>query len=459
MTTTLKAIRRQMLQMVPYAATGGLGREIAVASLTTTTCVSTALAVGTLSSQKYAQRWLVRADAANTADRERLISAYASSTGTLTHAGTNYADTTAGTEVAEILFHEPIRYDYAIQETLRRTRRLVRTGIPVRQNTTRYYLGQLAPWVTSPSHISGVKFTRSKQISANRYFDHWNTVSSAGALEPDDWTLSGTSATWVRGTDTSRLRNTYRLAVTRSTNNVLVSQGIGILGNGVWGDSLRGRDICGVAVVDASAASVARLQLVTGGVTTSGSYHSGSDDPEELTVTTTVPAGATSLIFRCSIETTDGTYNIHEMYLLVDSTAPDDEDRRDVWGEYDIPYRVEQASGEIVIDVPQQGFPGRLILESYRPYPQFDSARVIAGTADADVSDAPPVLIATGAIARLYEGLAQTEDVQADMYGRMSKEWTRRFEQMALSHTAKTDKQEFGLPLPTSGFSSPARPR
>ena len=93
--TTLKSIRRAM-----YLRPGsGVGQTEVIASLTTTTAVVSKLATGTINSEKYLRKWLIRAEAASQpADRERSCSAFSSSTGTFTHAGANYADTTATSE-------------------------------------------------------------------------------------------------------------------------------------------------------------------------------------------------------------------------------------------------------------------------------------------------------------------------------------------------------------------------
>ena len=91
---SLKEIRREMYRRHP----GALGRTESIASLTTTTAVVNALATGVIDSEKFVRKWMLRAEAASAADRVRIVKTFASASGTFTHEGTNYADTTATSE-------------------------------------------------------------------------------------------------------------------------------------------------------------------------------------------------------------------------------------------------------------------------------------------------------------------------------------------------------------------------
>ena len=91
MATSLKEIRREML-----ARNQALGLKFNLASATTTTAVVTALAAGGFTQGRFFGRFLVRAEAATAAgaDRVRRVTDFTASSGTLTHAGANYTDTT-----------------------------------------------------------------------------------------------------------------------------------------------------------------------------------------------------------------------------------------------------------------------------------------------------------------------------------------------------------------------------
>ena len=113
---TLEAYRQEMHQRSRHAT----GRVLETpTSITATTLVIASLATGTVTSGKYGAKWILRPDAASQpADRVRLTTetGFASATGTLTHAGANYADITATGESIEILEYEPYLLDTAIQE-------------------------------------------------------------------------------------------------------------------------------------------------------------------------------------------------------------------------------------------------------------------------------------------------------------------------------------------------------
>ena len=99
---------------------GDLWREDAITSLTTTTIVSNSLLFGGISNDRYAGQWAWRPDTTTTADKTRYITAFASATGTLTHAGTNYSDTTATGENVIISRVEPYIVRQAIDSAVRR---------------------------------------------------------------------------------------------------------------------------------------------------------------------------------------------------------------------------------------------------------------------------------------------------------------------------------------------------
>ena len=80
-----------------------------------------------------------------------------------------------------------------------------------------------------------------------------------------------------------------------------------------------------------------------------------------------------------------------------------------------------------------------------------------AGSADADVSDVPMELTAVGAIARMFEGMAQTDSKDRKRFGELAAEWDRRFETMALEHydQAVTGGRNHGWPLPIGRMLAP----
>ena len=107
-------IMQEMFREAPV-----LGPVESIASGTVTTCVVSRLATGSTSANRYRNWRMLRPDASAAADRERICSAFADITGTLTHAGANYSDTTFTNESLLLLnpAFEPHYVDAAIRET------------------------------------------------------------------------------------------------------------------------------------------------------------------------------------------------------------------------------------------------------------------------------------------------------------------------------------------------------
>lgn len=450
---TLKEYRRAMLDLWPE-----LGRVVPVSSLTTTTAVSSQLAVGSLSSEAYTNRWLVRADAAASADRVRLISAYTASSGTLTHAGASYSDTTATNENAELLKYEPWLYDAAIQEAIGKLRYVDRAVLPWIQNQRRYYLGDLA-WVDQPNRVVKVAWTQSPVVSRDRFIEKWNTVNTSGVLQPDLWTLAGSGATAARSTTQNR-RSRYSTALVRSGTNATLTQTCSLLLNGTDNDEdLRGKTVRVVGLGWASAASQLRFQIGDGTQTVSTSYHTGGSSWEELSTTIDIAAAATTLTIAASVETTNGTVYVDECYAVPDANWGDAV-RRDAYPETTLArgdYRFEQAAGEVAILLP--GYPrgGQWVFFTSRAYPKFDATRLAAGTADADAMDAPLVPVACGAIAELLEGMVGREGVDDTRIASLAAFWGRRAAKEAAKHFGTEETPRGGVDLPRALLAPAAR--
>ena len=454
MPTTEKAIRRQMYLLDP-----SLGRSESVASLTVTTCVVTALAAGG-SDQRFVNWWIIRSDSTNTADRRRLCNPFAPATGTLTHAGTNYADTTATDEIVELCRFEPIFLDKAIQQTLFKLLRRDTINVPLRRSARHYYLGNDLTWLRDPNDILELRYSSSPILNRNDEFNRHNTVTTGGVLQPDDWTLAGAAGTMARSTTqvdpaVANYNAAYSLAMTRSGTNLTLTQTVGLLETGVSGDSLQGAAVCGFLRCWSAVASQVRLRCTDdGGSTyTSSDYHTGGSGWEELTFTKTVSATATNLQVVIAI---DGSNTV--CYLsrcrLARTSAVDDSLRRAAYQESTIPrenYRYEQGPGMLSVlgqDLPSTG---TLHIDSKRPYPQFDATRLTGDNADADASDAPVDIVATGALAELYRGQSMdSEHSETDRkeYASRYAFWLGKFEVAAKKPLYVPSRGPSGLPLP-----------
>lgn len=443
---TQKEYRREMVRRLPGDQ---LGRVETIASLGAQTAVVTQLAGGTRSSSEFAGRWMLRAEAASPpAERVRRCSSFTASSGTLTHAGTAYSDTTATNEFLEIWNHEPYLIDNAVQMALARLVRCDRTEFPTVSGQMRYPLSALS-WITGAGQIDRVTYSPNPVISRDRYLEKWNTVNATtGALNPDWWTLAGSGATIARSTSINR-RMATSTSLTRASNNVTLTQTVGLLLNGTAvgnGEDLRGKTLTIVGVGYATVASRLRFQVYDGTQTVSTSYHSGGSSWEELSTTITVADTATTLTIAASLETGDTTAYVDECYLV--ENAITDGVRRDSYEEYEIPKMLDQGFANPVLLVEPRGRGGQIIVYSRRPYPQFDATRVAGGTADADSSDAPLVEVATMAIARLYEGLARNGGEDTSRYSQIASDWNTRAEHLALAHYVQTEPPKGGINLP-----------
>ena len=444
---TLKAIRREMISRLPGES---LGRVEAIASLAVGSVTVTALATGGRSSDEFTGKYMVRAEAANVADRVRRISSYTTGSGLLSHGGTNYADTTATSETVEILRFEPYLLDNAINLSLARLRRRHVTEFATVQGQRAYNLSDLT-WVQGPGDLTGVSVRESPVLARDEWHQSWGTVNTSGALQPDWWTLSGSGASVARSTAHAEQRQ-YTAALTRSGTNATFGQTIGLLLNGTPaanGEDLRGKTVTVAGRVWADTGSQIRLQALDGTQTVSTSYHTGDSTVQELSTTIAVASTATTLTVRWSIEV-DGTAYVVRTFPLENTLT--DPVRRDAYREFSLrpgDYELDTSYAQPMLRI-GDGLPrGRqLRIWTARAYPQFDSARLAAGSADADSTDAPLDVVAAMAIARLFEGEARNPGEDTGRFASIAGDWGRRAERLALAHLAQTEPPKGGIGLP-----------
>jgi len=397
---TQAAIRQRMLQIEP-----SLGRTVAIAALAARTIEVDALKTGVVADSKFLDTWLLRPDCATAADRVRICSAFNSGTGVLEHEGADYADTTVGTEQLELHEHEPYHLDDAIQEGLRSTRFRYRHLFPARSDG-RYHLHDL-DWITEPAHIVRVGARGSRVLTPNRHLEQWNGYSSAGALVPDWYTLAGAGATFARST-TQAFRGRYALQVTRAGTDATVTLTVDLNETGVSADSLRGEQVTGVLITSGDGASSTATVTVDDGVTPTVSDPSTSAQTrQELMAVHTIDDAATTLQVIGTV-TADGDQFLDELYLVFG--ALDDTIRRDV----EAPIWRDDWSwfqqGQPLVMHARQGRGSQLVVDSRRPYEQFDAARVLSGDADGDESDCPLDLAAYAALWRFFENRISAGD-------------------------------------------------
>lgn len=406
---TLKAIRQLMLQMAPE-----LGSVETPASGSATTIVVARLASGTLSPQTYAGRWLLRPDAASAADRAgRLVTNYASSTGTLTHAGANYSDTTFTGESLEIHRFDPQRIDRAIAYAVRTIRLLDVDISPTTSHKVDYELFPFE-WVQEPDDLLAIGHNGNPVMSRNRGFEKWNTYATL----LDHWTLAGAAGTMARasGVPTGK----YGVTITRAGTNVTLTQTIGLLDTGVDADSVRSETLTLVLRGVSSTASHLRAAVADGTQTVTTSYHTGGGGYEELTVEITVAATATTLTIQVQVNTTDAAATVDQCYLV--RGAISDTIRRDIYHtEYLRPDDWEW--GTTNVRLPERGKKSQYVFFSARPVSGFSTDRIAAGTADSDEVDVPADTAAIAALARFYRGLSSRSNEVTTRYQQLAGYW------------------------------------
>ena len=419
MSQTLHQYVTEMIRKVP----GDLWREDAITSLTTTTIVSNSLLFGGISNDRYAGQWAWRPDTTTTADKTRYITAFASATGTLTHAGTNYSDTTATGENVIISRVEPYIVRQAIDSAVRRLKTVDRTEFPFVSGQGWYSLGE-ATWIRQPSDIVRICYDHSPQITRNRYLQKRSSVSTAGLPVPDFWSVGQNAATSPFQTTTYRGQR-YYYALTRAAGvDATLSSTVSAMLTGVSGEFPVGETITAVAVVNPLSATNLNL-LVDGGVT-SPNISTSATGRQELTITDTLLSSEHAIRTVLTAQNANEENIVYELYTIVGALT--DAVRRDNYPEYELDrgdWDFDQ-NGVLTIRMPQIGR-GRFIVYSKRAYPGFDNTRLISGAADADSSDAPLDAVCAGALSRIYFGL---EGGQSPNY----LYWENQFSQLSRRH-------------------------
>lgn len=442
---TLKQIIRDMIARAPGQI---LGRTEAIASLTSTTCVVTRLNQGGRSVDDFIGKYLCRMDTATAADRERRVVNFATATGTLTHSGANYSDTTATGESVDILTFEPRWYADAVQVSLGRLLRLSREEYPTINNQSVYPIYDLS-WVKDPGDIIRVAYSNNPITTRDRYMEKWGTINSSGIPQLDWWTLAGTSATYARST-TNAYRRQYSVAVTRSGTDCTLGQTGGLLQADTpasRGEDLRGKPYVAALLGVSSVASQLRVQWNDGVNTVSSAYHTGAGGREELSASGTIASTATSLTVRASIEGNNTVCYVNQIYGL--SPTLDDGARHGLYQEYEVPREIwDQASSSLELTLPRYGMGGQYVVYSRRPFPKFDSDRIAANTADGDITDAPLEVIATMALGRLFDGLKSNPGENHALYAQLAADWVARGDRLASMFLAQRTHPKGGVFLP-----------
>lgn len=443
-------------------ARGGpdFGIRVPITSLTTTTVVCSTMARGEPSSA-YERKFIYRLNAANVADRVRQIVSFAGSTGTFTHEGTNYVDTTATGEYAIISSIPPEIMAAGLQQSVQNLRYLDAVELPSYPGS-RYWLRPAEfPWLTDRSKITRVYRRTSPVLTRNRTLQRWPSIDTSGVIEPPDaFTLTGASATLTREAQATfnLRRGAYVARLTRAGTDCYIRQTISVLPSGAdlaaaAGQSLVGETITAVVVGLCGTASRAycRVGFDSTAEALSSDFHSGGGEPEELTCSGVVPSGTKYITIDGIVVAGNVAFDMQELYLVRGDLT--DGIRRDDYTEEDLTPRWT-SDNPISFELPSYGLGSQIVIESYRPYPGFDPTRLYAGSADGDSHDAPLAPVAAGVLYRSFEAMASTN---RDKYGPLAQRWGLSWESLAGGHTRVNGSASGGPQLPRQNFAGAKR--
>ena len=453
---TLTQYREAMLATGP----ADLGAVYTLSSAAAQSATSATAAVGGFSAERWTHYYMLRREAVLSGgaavDRERRCTSYNATTGAWTHTGAAYTDQTATDEEIELWKYDPKDVDGCINEVIKRIRRLQAVELPTLA-TGRYPLHAL-DWVDDPNDIERIEWSNSKVLSRNRFFDHYNTRTSAGVLQPDWWTLAGSGATMARSTTQLGGRSKYSLAITRSGADCTLTQSLGLLPSGVDGDSLAGQAVTGVLRGWSTEASQLRIGINDGVTTTYSDYHTGDETDQELTVEKTLASTATKNDLVIEVNTSNSVAYPWEAYETF-GTLTDGDRRADYRGERVWSPAMEQGVS-FPITLPARGRGSVYMVYTRRPYTQFTAARITAGLADADECDAPLEIVAVGALWLLYERLSRNTNVESTENAKqraIAMDYRRRFERMALKHLVQSGSEHGAMPMKPRLWAAPVR--
>lgn len=338
---------------------------------------------------------LMMPDAANTGDRERVLTDWTAASGTATWSG-NRTDTTFSNETWFTIPAE-MRYTLteiqdAIDESLRETRVTVRTVIPT-IDRERYYPLTNFSWIRNADDVDRVFYRPAENLLDNERFDVWTNGpgSASVSANPTSWTIAGSSGVVYRAT-TKAVRGPYAAQLLRSGTNVTLTQSIGLL-NQQFADSAI---TIGVRMVGVSANSASlRIGINDGSGTTYGSYHSGGSGLEALTHSRTMASSSTACDIVISLEKNE-TVQIDHVHAVEAATVPqyliDDGSGGQIERGINAPIINFGSVPTIVLGSPVSR-KAQLVVVSRAPYPAL--------TSDALESDCPELTLEKGTLAKL----------------------------------------------------------
>ena len=358
-------------------------------------------------------------DAANEADKERVVTGWNAASGTASW-------TTSRTDTAYTSENFILVPDYALAEfrqalnlALRQSKRTYRHVLPLVPNFSDYNLSALT-WLEGVDDVDAVFVSSAPNMLHNEDFELWQNGSAAA---PDGWTLSGSGAAVARSA--TGIRSPYSATVTRASADATLYQDVplALVQHLVRSASAQLPTLSFGAWVTSSTASIARVGIYNGSSTTWSAYYTlTSGVPVFLSSTYQTTATDTALRLVLSVDTSAGAASFHAAVLSSSSDLPDQlKDRGPKsYQEYE-PWVVKRnAGGSPQIELMSDYGHGQLVVYSRRPFPEM--------TADTDVvEDQYADMLQAGTLRFLTDAMKPNQDrTRLDrLRGEEAAKWAR----------------------------------
>lgn len=211
-----------------------------------------------------------------------------------------------------------------------------------------------------------------RNLALNAYLNRW---TNGGALAPDDFTLTGASATIARTgsgmADTFTFgTGKYAAKITRAGTDAKLTQTV--VGSSDWTsyEKMEGQKVAVLVNVKTSVASHCRIVVSDGATETNSSYHTGGGTAEVLTALHTISSSATKLEFRVEVNNSNGDAYCGGFMFFVTKVLPT------AWVNGALDYANAEYPG--LVSIGAQDFEG---IKNFKAHPTFEPGTQTTNTA------------------------------------------------------------------------------
>lgn len=202
-------------------------------------------------------------------------------------------------------------------------------------------------------------------VAINGDFFDW---SAGAAAAPDDWTLSGAGGTIARTgigeADTTHFGtgSGYAAKITRAGTDVKLLQQVVAAADLAKFSNIKSQKVVAIAKGKTNIASHLRLVVDDGVLVTTGTYHTGGNTEEHISVTHTISAAATKLDVYAQVVGSNGDAYVGGVEIFFSDVVPSD------WKPLTaIPYATSTRAGRV--STTAQDFAG---IKNFKEHPTFE---------------------------------------------------------------------------------------